>query len=496
MADELVPTGDQIGGDASSTDSSIQLTTDPGGASEVGELLAGQVATDQAAQPTELETLLGSIPESDDDLASLQATQALEIVKSQRGQLRTLGKTVKDLQPLTIYQEFGNPEAVKTRLNIARLLYSPQLGPDRKPIIDPLTKTSHVTTTPLIAYLEKNSPGIIEQLLVDLLAYPAEVVGPNGQVHLDNSGNPLRAPMVDAVFAFYGIDRRRLNEYRQIDTLIAKNTGAVTPEELAEIPAEYHAAYRTIPPSVRAGWKALDEGDQTRLLEDYKSKLDDAARRVEDQKAAALAKRKEEQDYQLQVARAQDAYLDTVRRERTANLIQSLAKQVSFSTDANKNKVMLGALTATVAQLLDPAWRFLVEEEILAPLGIKLDSTFNTALDLFESAALESVALEQTGERDRAIDVRDKSEGAANQVMLKLWPVAIALAKAQGATVSAKAAAVDGALAAANTGRQQVRTTTPSGNPNNPYLPAGVRPGTREAVEYLARQSGYVQSSN
>jgi hypothetical protein len=263
---------------------------------------------------------------------------------------------------------------------------------------------------------------------------------------------------------------------------------AITPEELADIPAEYHAAYRSIPPSIRNAWKSYDEADQTRMLEDYKGKLDDAAEKVARKEADQRAKAESEQRYAADVFANQQKYFDTVRKERFTSLYQQLEQQVTFSTDAVTNGVMLGSLCTTLANLLDPQWRFIAVEKVLTPLGIKLPTGFDEVLDKFDTNASAKVALEMAGDVGRAGEAQADALSAADQLMAKIAPIALKVALKQGATMTEKAAAQAAALAAATTGRANVQSATTSTHQG--VLPPGMDPSSREATEYLARQSG------
>lgn len=446
----------------------------------------GQVAT---TDTDPIEAALGALPADDNDLASIPTEQHRQALTSLRGQLRTIGAAYRQLKPLEIYQKYGTPQVVENRLRLAQLLYTPVKGRDGQPVRDPNTQTVRITTRPFVEYLDKSSPGLPEQLLVDLLALSTE--NPD---KLDANGDPVKEPLVNQVFAFYKLDFNRLPEYQNIDAQIVRSSGAVTPEELAEIPSEYHAAYRIIPPSIRAAWAGYEEADRTRMLEDYKAKLESADR---EKRLAEKERRDAERDRQAYanlVATKQNEYFATVRQERAASLIQSLTPQITFSADANLNKVMVGSLVSTMAQLLDRDWRFVVEDNVLAPLGLKLNGTFDEALSSFEENAAESVALELSGNPDRARDARDLSVTAANQLMAQLGIFILKVAKAQGATIVERAA-----VQAANlTGATVARPGMPNAGVvagNGRVLPEGVRPGTPEAARALAYSTGLLRDS-
>lgn len=449
---------------------------------------AEALATDQTAvqQPAELDTILGSIPADDADLQQYQNQAAYQALVSTRGQLRVLSNAVRELQPLETFREFGDPAAIKTRLQTHQLLFSPQRDAEGKPIVDPVTRTTYTTARPLIEHLDKNSPGTIEQLMVDLAAYPFDT----GMT--DEQGRPIREPGFHQLLRFFKLNPARLAEYQNIDALIQRTSGAITPEELAEIPAEYHAAYRIIPAGVRNAWKSLDEAEQIRLLEDYKGKIESAQREKDREARDKADEQRRIAEYNARVSQEQEKYLDTIRRERTASLIQSLAKQVQFSTDPVINQVMFGTLAASMAQLFDSVWRFVVVDEVLKPLGISLDQEFDTALEKFDHNAAQSVALRMAGDTARARDAADDANSAANFLMAKIAILALKVAQKQGASAVEQATRQGTALAAATQGRPAPGNgSSPTGQQG--VLPPGIRPGSREAIDFIAQQTGYVR---
>lgn len=487
--EETTPTGDTSTALAPAAESAAVGTTDQTGAAILGGdngavQQVAQQAADQAAGTTDpVAQALSSIPADDADLNTYQGQPHYQALTSQRNQLRVLSNAYRELEPLRVYQEFGDPNVVKSRLQIAQLLYKPAVDRNGRVIRDPNTQATRLDTRAFVQHIDKTSPGLPEQLLADLLAHSTE----------NEFGQP--EPLVSQMFRYYKLNFGRLKDYQNIDSLITRSTGTVTPEELAEIPSEYHSAYRSIPPSIRAAWKSYDEADQARMLEDYKDKLEakqfqDNQRKIDEQRKA-----QEDAEHAQLVFDETNKYLDTVRRERTGLLIQQLSQQVTYSTDPITNKVMLGSLAATMAQLLDPQWRFVVVENVLQPLGLTLDHTFDAALQKFDQSAQDSVAHRLAGATGPAEDARLESVGAANQLMAKIAVFALKVALKQGATAVEKAANQAAALAAATAARPNIGQQPPSNGNNSLTLPTGVLPGSREAADYFARQTGLFQVS-
>lgn len=477
--DELeLPTSDStalspaVGGDLSP----VSTLADDNGVAQVAANALSQATTGAITDP--VETTLAAVPDSDDDLSTITDEQQRTTLTGMRGQLRVLRDAVRGYKPLEVFREFGSPEAVKPRLELAKLLYSPKLDARGQPIRDPATQTTYVTTTPFIAHLDKVSPGMPEQLYVDLNYYTP----------LGEDGVSRTEALWKQHFRYLKLNPDRLAEYQNLDALIARSSDVITPEELAEIPADRHAAYRSIPPSIRSAWASYEPADQTRMLDDYQRSIDSAAR---DAKTAEDDKRREAEDSQKYAATVftnQQKYFDTIRRERFTQLYTDLEQQVTFSPDAATNGTMLGALCATLSNLLDPQWRFIAVEKVLTPLGLRLPPGFDEVLGKFESNAMEKVATEMAGDIGRAGDHQTHALNAVEQMMAKIAPIALAIAKKQGATVVEKAATQAAALAAAATGRVTVAATTAPTRKG--ILPDGMNPDSWEATQFLARQTG------
>lgn len=445
-----------------------------------------RVASDALSQATAgtdtdpIESAISAIPENDDDLQTETDEARKTAVIAQRGQLRVLKNAVRDLQPLSIFKEFGNPAAVKPRLELARLLYSPLLSPSGQPVKDPATQTTYVTTKPFIAHLDQVSPGMPEQLYVDLNYFEP----------LGEDGVTKQEALWKQHFRYLKLDPARLAEYQKIDALIARTSDAITPEELAAIPAEYHAAYRSIPASIRSAWASFDEADQTRMLEDYKGKLDDAAEKTARKAEAEAAKATADQRYAAEVFRGQQQYFTKVRTERFAELYTDLESQITFSTDAAANGIEIGSLCVTLANLLDPDWRFITVEKILTPLGLKLPAGFDEVLNKFNTTAMDKVALEMAGDVGRAGQAEIEALNAVEQLMAKIAPIALRIAAKRGAKIEEKAKKQASVLAAATTGRTSIGSSTaPAAEVG--ILPPGMIPGTPEATRWLAEETGF-----
>jgi hypothetical protein len=155
---------------------------------------------------------------------------------------------------------------------------------------------------------------------------------------------------------------------------------------------------------------------------------------------------------------------------------------------------MIGTLASTMAQLLDPAWRFVAVDNVLEPLGLKVDHTFDAALAKFNANAENYVANREAGATGPAATALADATSATNQLMAKIAIFALAVAKKQGATVVEKAATQAARLSAATATQPAVAGQTIPTNGNG-AIPPGMQPGSREFAAWSARQSGLLVES-
>lgn len=475
MSDEL-QTGVSSEG---STDAA--LTTPAASPDGAGTALAPDASQTAAALDTgtdNFSAIIDAIPVDDADLTGQETQPHYQALTQMRGQLRTLGSTLKELLPLREYEALGPLPTIKPKVELANLLYSPLTDARGQAVIDPVTQTPYLTTRPAIEFLDANSPGMPEQLLADLLDF---------EVTVDDRGT--RRPLKLQVLDYW--DAKFPNWWRnRYGAQIAPVTGAVSPEELAEIPSEYHEAYRRIPPSIRHAWAAIDEADRTRMLADYKRDVDREARETADQAAAAEQEARDNYARQQFIAVKQREYLQTIRQERYATMSQTLEKQIAFSADPVVNSIHHGMLGATLANLTDPDVDFIGKQKVLEPLGIKLDQKFEAALNRFYTNAYAKVAYEVAGDAVQTSTAETETQAAADQLAAKLGIIALAIAEKVGAQRAKAAAAVNTALNSATTVRPSPGTAAAPASTGG--LPAGVRPDSPEALREIASRTNFV----
>lgn len=424
----------------------------------------------------DLTTLLDAIPADDTDIAAQVNAPMYKDVVAQRTQLRTLASTVRELQPLTIYRDLGEPDYVRGRLEALDAMFSPVLDrTTNQPLRDPKTGTTYYTTRPFFEAQEKESDGFCMQAFADL-----------GTMEFPN-GTGVMESLYKQYLRYLNLDPARILDYQNIDKLLAETNAAVSLDELVNIPTDYHEAYRLIPASVRATWATIKEGDRALLLQEYKSKIDEKATKAVEAKERANRDAYELAQYHGRVAEARVKFFDTVRRERFTAISESLSKQVKFSDDPVRNAVLHGATIAVLANVLDPELRFVSENTTLKALNIKLPQDFLNQIKIFNAAANEYVALDMADEKGRAVGELEKANKAANRIMAKLAVIQLDVAKAMGGTVLEGVNKQNAATSTAAQGRESVTAnavtaTTEGGG----ILPPGMRPDSPEAAKFFA----------
>lgn len=421
----------------------------------------------------DLSALLESIPADDKDIEAQSTAPMYQDVVRQRGELRTLAEVIRELQPLTAYRDFGKPDYVQGRLEALDALFSPVLDENNQPLRDPKTQTTFYSTAPGLLAIEKGSPGFCEQAFADLCAMQF----PNGSGALETLGSQY--------LRYLKLDPIRLTDYRNIDKLLTAADINVDVEELVDIPTDYHAAYRTILPEVRAQWSKYSEAGRAQLLQQAKRELD----RIDSDKAKALEESKRDAyelaQYHGLVREEQGKFLDTFRRENFTKIDASLSKQIKFSDDPIRNTVMQGAVGAVLANIIDPEFNFISIEKTLKALNIVLPTEFFQNLELFNVNANEYVALKLADETDRSLAALEKAQNAAGRVLAKLATIQIAVAKAMGGTVLEQAIKTGTAVQAAATGRESIGAgggdTAQQATP-----PTGIVPGSPEWQKFYA----------
>lgn len=393
-------------------------------------------------------------------------------------------ETLKPLEALKDITQYGDADTIKSRLDAYNSLFEQAVDPaTQQPQFDE-SGLPKVSAAKFIEQVDAENPGLAEQMLNDLLRYAPEL--PNGQ-KVSFYERALRE--------VYGLDPKRLDDYRKIDALTAP-TGEVTPEELAAIPENQRDAYKTLPKSLRDAWEQIPEDERKFHLDGAQERLEARQYREAETKRQAEVQQQQLNAARQQIVEAQDTYVRQELQTGLATIMDDVAKQVTFSADPNTNAVMLGVTEGFVAALRDPdSSAFKNVQGALNALGVKLDNGFQEALSVADKHMRDQKAYELMGQKGLARNSQDKAHAAKTQVIAKLAPLAVKLAKALGGQAAQRANQQNQLLGAAT----NTRPTPDSGNglqaEDNGYLPAGMLANDPRAGIEIAKRIGLLGGS-
>lgn len=462
--DEQIQSTD-VGGEAStSTPTATAEASTSAAASPVSQqtenasqtATASDVTTQSVIEATETDTGTVEPAQDADPLEGVPTLEELEQNKTQQYaqaliNLRTAYEarkakdaetqsTLTTVQPLI--DKYGDVDTVQARLAAYDSLFEQVVDPaTQQPQFDQ-SGLPKVSAAKFIEQVDTENPGLAETLLNDLLRYAPEL--PNGQ-KVSFYERALRE--------VYGLDPKRLDDYRKIDALTAP-TGEVTPEELAAIPENQHDAYKTLPKSLRDAWDTVPEDERKYHLDAAQERLEAKQYREAETKRQAETQQQQLTSARQQIVEAQDTYVREQLQTGLATIMDDVAKQVTFSADPNTNAVMLGVTEGFVAALRDPdSSAFKNVQGALTALGVKLDSGFQEALSVADKHMRDQKAYELMGQKGLAQTSQTKANAAKTQVIAKLAPLAVKLAKALGGQAAQRANQQNQLLGAATTTR-------------------------------------------
>jgi hypothetical protein len=342
--------GSDVGGGSPAADSVIAGQTD---SSTVGETFGAQPQTEgeQVAGSVTAPDGQQAAPDIFEGIPSLEELQrqAEQKVPGSEGLLR-LRTELERVKPLA--QQFESfkpivenykPESLQERLQVHESIFSPklvngQLALDERQL--PLT-TAH----PFIEQMETKRPGFAMDHLLDVLDYQTVVDPTTGQKET------LASQFVKHVL---GLDISRLEQYQNIDTLIAKSNGNISPEELNQIPETDRDAYKTLPARIRQDFSEMDEEERRYHLDGAKERLESRQFREQQRQAQEQAQQQEREQFEAQVQQDFVQDLATVRETAFGSLRDNLAKVWQPSTDDAINQDRYDDVLAPLVHLIDP----------------------------------------------------------------------------------------------------------------------------------------------
>jgi len=367
-----------------------------------------------------------------------------------------------------------DPSVALANHELVSLLHSPVEG-----------KPDEYTTKPFLERLETESPGSVDQIFSDLLSYP--VPGQDGK--LDT--------LVRHLYRSHGLNPDNIAQYQALDKgTLGIASGIVSADDLAKIDPQFHDAFKALSPANRTDILTLlqsgSEVDRLNVAENLRnaqSALEAQKFREQIENNQKSQEQAQQQALEREIQSESTAAIEQVTSEIYNSIKQSLASQITVSSDPLINESYQAGVMSNLYTLLDPAGRKLILEPLLAKMGVSLDSTiagvqvpFDQTVNRLAERTAAAKRYEKYGDQMRARQAMSEASQARQLLTAKLNQIALKLA-------SPTANLVKGNGNAGATAR-----VVPSGNGaqsksgGNPFdLPAGVQPFSREADEHHAR---------
>ena len=412
--------------------------------------------------------------------AVLQLRKALEARNSELAELRGKSLTAEPVLPLI--EQAGGAEAAQAKLQTFDSLFSPVIDPNNgQPVRDPVTGLPVLDPTPFVERVESENPGLAERLTFAGLNCLVETGdGRKARVY---QLPEVQTPFLQAL----GLDPERLDDYRNIDARsFAQDTG-VTPEELTEIPEQFHETYKALPPGIRADLKVQDEATRQFNLEVYKERADRKAEETQRQQAEAQNRQQQEVQARQYVAKEQDSFVAQHLQESHAAIMDDLARQVTFSENAAENAAMHGVVGAFLVALRDPEAQFAIGKTLEAH-NLKVDPSFYEALADADKHLRDAKAYELFGQQGLKQQSLTAASNAKKLALAKASPIALRIAQALGGQKVKQATKQNGAIDGAT--RTRPVPGGEGGEEADGILPAGMLPTDPRAGVYIARRNG------
>lgn len=471
-------------------------STDAAASPAVGETFGatpeGEQSTSNVTATNETETAQAA-PDFFEGIPSLEQLQTeaerkvpyAEGLLKLRTELERVNPELKQYEPWKPIVEGNDPKAIQERLQAHDSLFSPKLV-DGQPVLDE-RNLPQTTMHPFLESMEGKRPGYAMETLLDVMDY--EAVNPaTGQKE------PLVGQFLREVL---GLDVAKLKDYQNIDALIAKTNGSITPEELeAAIPESLDKShltdrdlYKQLRPNIRKDWQYLDAETRRDYLDDAKERIESKQFReqqIQSQKQAAETKK---QEFEATIEKDFVQDLTQVREQAFSSLRDNLARQWQPSTDPAINEDRYDDVLAPLAQLIDPDLQPMALKR-LEREGIKVN------VQEFNEQMRAMVTARQTYVRAQAYKDGIAAERALKdyttlnlRLMAKFNTIALQRAEKYGMQAKAIAEKKGELLTTASQVRPTVPGTTAPQTFSATGLPAGMDPRSTEAAMLQYRQS-------
>ena len=475
-----------VSGDSPSAESTDSTAAPPAAIGETfgaaPETQEGTTTGDVTA-PSETET--APAPDFFEGIPSLEQLQTeaerkvpyAEGLLKLRAELERVNPELKQFEPWKPIIADNDPAKIQERLAAHDSLFSPKLV-DGQPVLDE-RNLPQTTAQPFLESMEAKRPGYAMDHLLDVMDYQAT-----------NPTTGQKEPLIGQFFReVLGLDVGKLEQYQNIDALIAKTNGNITPEELGRVAEPDREIYKTLPSGLRKDWEYMDEETRRFHLDGAKERLEN--KQFREQQTQAQQKAQEEYKQQFEARVQQDFVQDLtqVREQAFGSLRDNLARQWQPSTDDAINQDRYDDVLAPLIQLIDPDLQPMALKR-LEREGIKINTQeFNQNMSALVGARQTYVRAKAYG----AVDVAERAEQDFNrlqtQLMAKFNTIAIQRAEKYGMQAKKIADSKGELLATAS----QVRPTVPGSTAPQTFsasgLPAGMDPRSSEAAMLQYRQS-------
>lgn len=471
---------------AESSDSTAQPAVNETFGAPAGE------PTSDVTVPSETETQ--AEPDIFDGIPSLEQlqTEAEQRVPYSEGLLR-LRTELERIKPEVkqfdswkpVVEQFSDPAKVQERLTAHDSLFSPKLV-DGQPVLDE-RNLPQTTMHPFLQTMEAKRPGYAMETLLDVMDYSA--TNPT-------TGQP--EPLIGQFFReVLGLDVGRLQQYQNIDALIAKTNGSITPEDLeAAIPEtldKSHLAdrelFKQLPPMLRDDWKHLDDETRRFYLNDAKERAVNREFRESQIQAQQKAATDQRQNFEAQVQQEFVQDLSKVRETAFSSLRDNLARVWQPSTDDAINQDRYDDVLAPLTLLIDPDLQPMALKR-LEREGIKVNATeFNQNMSALVGARQTYVRAKAYGDGLAAERAELDFNRLQTQLMAKFNTIALQRAEKYGMQAKQIADKKGELLTTASQVRPTVPGSTAPQTFNASGLPVGMDPRSDEAVMYQWNQS-------
>ena len=245
----------------------------------------------------------------------------------------------------TQLEELGGLDALTADAQIARALFSHQQDENGNPIVDPQTGMPYLTAMPGLTQMQQQSSDAFYTMMWE---------GVDMQVDGSQSvGDWLLANK-------FGLNPALIDTYRQIQSpadAMRYAPQAVHPDELANVPEEWHEAYKSFDATDRETLQELAFSDEAR----FHARLQERAQNQEAQKFIQDAKQREQRDADARQRQWEQSIVQQTqniigqKREQTINAQMERLKSAfqPFGPDSPGNAMVYDSILTTAEKVVD-----------------------------------------------------------------------------------------------------------------------------------------------